>query len=253
MPDFDALETAETTFSDTQPPELRADLVIKLTRENRLVSVIIVEVQRGRDVAKKRTWPSYHAYCWRQYGVPSCVLVFTQSRAVARWASAPIDMGHGFVHRPIVIGPSNVPRIDDPHVAVQTPSLSLLSALVHGNTRGGLAIIEAFLDALAVVDEGEAESYYDLLMASLNDTVKEGLQHMLKKRKREYHSDFARKYFGDGKTEGKKELLKKQLCLKFGALNEDQEVRIDSATSEQLDDYTARILTAETPEAVFNG
>lgn len=46
--------------------------------------------------------------------------------------------------------------------------------------------------------------------------------------------------------------LAKQMKLKFGALSLDHEERIASATEAQLDVWLERILTAPTPEAVFD-
>jgi predicted transposase YdaD len=54
-----------------------------------------------------------------------------------------------------------------------------------------------------------------------------------------------------GRAEGRAETLKKQMMLKFGALAPEHAARIASATEQQLDLYIERILTATTPDAVF--
>ncbi|MBX3250912.1 MAG: DUF4351 domain-containing protein [Myxococcales bacterium] len=66
----------------------------------------------------------------------------------------------------------------------------------------------------------------------------------------EYQSEFARKYFGEGKAEGKAEaegqarLVLKQVHLKFGALPEAVVERVRSASVEELDGFAERILVA---------
>ena len=79
----------------------------------------------------------------------------------------------------------------------------------------------------------------------------------MKKRKYEFQSDFARGYVAlgraEGKAEGRVEIVRKQLTLRFGALSGDTEDHISQASPEELDGIAARILTAETLEQVLNG
>lgn len=56
----------------------------------------------------------------------------------------------------------------------------------------------------------------------------------------------------EGRVEGRALALSKQMALKFGALSTEHAAHIASATEQQLDVYIMRILTALTPEAVFD-
>jgi hypothetical protein len=68
----------------------------------------------------------------------------------------------------------------------------------------------------------------------------------------EYQSDFARRYYGQGKAEGKAEgrveIILKLLALRFGLLTEAVQARVHSAQDAQLDAVTERVLTAQTLE-----
>lgn len=68
--------------------------------------------------------------------------------------------------------------------------------------------------------------------------------------KYEYQSEFARRYFSQGKAEGKVEgradIMLKLLALRFGTLPAAVEAGIRSAGVEELDAIAARVLTAQT-------
>jgi hypothetical protein len=55
-----------------------------------------------------------------------------------------------------------------------------------------------------------------------------------------------------GRLDGEREVLLKQLTLKFGEVSEETRGRVRAATTEDLDAWTARVLTAGTLEDVFN-
>ncbi len=66
----------------------------------------------------------------------------------------------------------------------------------------------------------------------------------------EYQSPFARRYFAEGKEEGRAEgrveIILRQLTLRFGLLTEPVQARVRGACETQLDDLAERILTART-------
>ena len=68
----------------------------------------------------------------------------------------------------------------------------------------------------------------------------------------EYQSDFARRYFGQGKVEGRVEIILKQLALRFGLLTEAVQARVRSAQDAQLDAVAERVLTAQTLEEALS-
>ena len=80
----------------------------------------------------------------------------------------------------------------------------------------------------------------------------------------EYQSDFARRYFGEGKaegrtegrmegkTEGRVEIILKQLALRFGPLPDATQTRVRSAQDAQLDAVAEQVLTAQTLEEALD-
>ena len=68
----------------------------------------------------------------------------------------------------------------------------------------------------------------------------------------EYQSDFARRYYGQGKAEGKAEgrveIVLRLLALRFGPLSEAVQARVHRAEEAQLDAVVERVLTAHTLE-----
>jgi Domain of unknown function (DUF4351) len=64
----------------------------------------------------------------------------------------------------------------------------------------------------------------------------------------EYQSDFARRYFGQGKAEGRVEIILKQLALRFGPLPDATQTRVRSAQDAQVDAIAERLLTVQTLE-----
>jgi Domain of unknown function (DUF4351) len=64
--------------------------------------------------------------------------------------------------------------------------------------------------------------------------------------KYEYQSEFARRYYGQGKTDGMAEVVLKQLATRFGALSSAVATRVQSASTADLDRIAQRILTAQT-------
>jgi len=66
-----------------------------------------------------------------------------------------------------------------------------------------------------------------------------------------WFEDQQEKALSKGRTEGRAEVLRKQLVLKFGALDTEVDARIAAATPEALDRYLERVLTATTLAAVF--
>ena len=80
---------------------------------------------------------------------------------------------------------------------------------------------------------------------ALSEAARRALQAM-DPAKYEYQSEFARRYFNQGKAEGHADVVLKQLALRFGALPAAVEGRLRSAGIEELDGIAARVLTART-------
>ncbi len=205
LPAFATVEIGDAGLTQAMPAELRADLVVHLRGgppEHAIVMGIIVEVQRARDDDKRWSWPLYVAALHARLACPTCLIVLATDDAVARWAARPITTlqpGSPFV--PLVLGPDRIPRVAIER-ARQEPWMAVLSGLVHGNRVNGTAATLAALEALGMLPEHLANVCYDLIRGSLNEAARRALEEEMQPGKYEYRTEFARRYFGEGRQEG---------------------------------------------------
>jgi Domain of unknown function (DUF4351) len=90
--------------------------------------------------------------------------------------------------------------------------------------------------------------YFDLVLISLPANAPGAVEATMNSLGYEYQSDFARRYFGQGKAEGRLEITLKQLALRFGPLPDAIQTRVRSAQDSQVDALAERLLTAQTLE-----
>jgi hypothetical protein len=116
---------------------------------------------------------------------------------VARWARAPIDLGHpGFRLTPLVLELEELPRITDLEIARRLPELAVLSTLGHPEYE----VARTALGAIQGLPEDRSRLYLDLVIATVPDPVRWALEKLMKGY--QYQSEFARKYYGQGRAEG---------------------------------------------------
>lgn len=163
----------ETELTQITPTEYRADMVVALGDD----TLLVVEVQLGRDEGKRWSWPLYVAALRAKQRRRVLLLVFTMSDAVAAWARRPIPLGHPrFQLEPIVVGPSAVPQITDEAAARADPELAVLSAVTHGDSESGPEMALAAIVAAAGLDPERAAIYHDLVMRALSAANRKALR-----------------------------------------------------------------------------
>jgi hypothetical protein len=262
LPGYSHATAQPAELTEVTPTEYRADLVIVLGARKPVLG-IVVEVQLDRDDDKRWTWPTYLAALRERMRCPVCLLVVCSTEAVARWCARPIAMGPGgFELRPHVMGPAVVPVVTDPDLARRKPELSVLSAMAHGKGDEAVPVALAALAGTASLDEERSVFYTDLVLAALSAAARRALEAMMRER-HEYLSDFARKYFGQGKAEGKAEgiaegkaegiaegkaesLLTILSVRGLEVTHEARERILACQELEQLDEWTRRAVVAET-------
>jgi hypothetical protein len=252
LPEFTEARVESAELTDIQPAEYRADLVVLLL-DVAAVLGIVIEVQLSRDNAKQYAWPAYVANLRTRIKCPVCLLVVTTDVQVARWAATASELGGGQRFTPYVLSPGAVPRITDPMQAQEDPELAVFSAMSHGPTAPldtSVQIAAAAIAACAGLDANRSGLYVDLVLSSITEAARKALQAM-NPANYEYQSEFARRYFSLGKTEGKAELLIRQATLKFGPLTAEVEQQLGATASEELDKMAERLLAAVTVEEVF--
>lgn len=203
LPRYSAVSVESADLTDVEPAEYRADLVILLLY-GKPAFAIIVEVQLQRDERKLLSWPVYVASVRARYKCPACLLVVAPNDFVAMWAEAPIELGPGSFVVPYVLGPSEVPVVTDADRAKRDPELAVLSVMAHGKGDPDTAssIATAALEGVAGMRDDRKVLYLDLVLHSLGAATRMALEALMFQGKYEYQSDFARKYFFEGKAEG---------------------------------------------------
>jgi hypothetical protein len=86
--------------------------------------------------------------------------------------------------------------------AKKQPELAVLSALAHGNEPGGVAVALSALSALSYLDEDRQRFYADVVLAALGEAARRAVEEEMQSGKYEYRSEFAKRYFEQGRVEG---------------------------------------------------
>jgi len=98
--------------------------------------------------------------------------------------------------------------------------------------------------------------YCDLILNSLPEAARQALQAM-NASKYQYQSDFARRYYGQGKAEGEAqgrlEIVLKLLAARYGALSAAVVARVRETNATDLERIAERILTAQTLDEALSG
>ncbi len=244
----------EANANQLRPPEFHADLVLRYEDEDgRGVLVLPVEIQLSADGGKRFSWPIYASVLRRRHRCEANVLVVTTSATVARWVRREIRVGPGFTMRPWVLGPAEVPPIETPEEAQAAPERAVLAALaVNRGEAGGRAAFLAAVGA-ATVDEVRARAYYDLVLRGLDELARQTLEALMERSEGSpYYSDFANKYYGQGRQEGRQEgrqqgqaeaLLTVLSALGLAVSEQDRE-RILAGSAEELGRWIRAAATA---------
>jgi hypothetical protein len=245
LPSYNEARLVSIDLTQIRPAEYRADVVVLLLDDGAAISVVIVEVQLAVDDDKHFTWPEYTTGARARYRCPASLLIVAPQPEIAAWCAEPIDTGiPGFVLTPPVLGCRAVPVITDPVEAARRPELAVLSAMAHGESERGPAIAAAVLAAVRGLSDERARFYGDLVLNSMNEAARRALEAMMKGY--EYQSDFAKKYYGQGRQEGERALLLKLLCTRFGELPASAVARVESAEVALIERWGERMLSAKT-------
>ncbi len=265
LPDYTDVRIDSADLTDIQPAEYRADLVVLLLRDTPVLGIVL-EVQLSSDEDKRYVWPVYVANLSARIRCPVCLLVIAADEAVARWAGKAVELGGGNRFVPWVLGLSGVPEIIDEERAIEDPELAVLSAMAHAQDpdtdKSARIALLAQMVSLGL-DAERSTLYCDLVLHSLPDAARRALQAM-DASKYQYQSEFAQRYFGqgraagvvegrtegltEGRTKGRLEIVLKLLATRYGAVSEVVEARVRIAGLTELDGIAERLLTARTVE-----
>ncbi|MGB6450193.1 MAG: DUF4351 domain-containing protein [Steroidobacteraceae bacterium] len=205
---------------------------------------------------KPFAWPAYVCNLRSRVRCPVCLLVVTVNPDVARWASRWIELGGENRFKPWVLSSSAIPQITDAAAARADPELAVLSAVAHGKDADveKAAKIALVAEAALVGLDGERSIMYsDIRYDAVSEAARRAL-HAMNPSKYEYKTEFAKRYYGQGLTEGeakgrvegRAELVLRQLSLRFGTLPEAVAASLRDASIDELDRIGERLLTAGT-------
>ncbi|WP_395105292.1 hypothetical protein [Actinomadura sp. SCN-SB] len=189
-------------LTEWAPTEYRADAVVVLESPKPVLAVV-VEVQRTRDKAKRRSWPVYLTTLHARLECPTMLLVVCPDKAISRWCAKPIHTGHpGWGLSPLVYGPEQIPLVTDPAQAARDPDLATLSAIAHGDSPDGKGVLEVFAEALQAIDPAHRHRYTDIVFVALSEAARTYLEDLMNWQGYEYKSEFALRYFTEGEAKG---------------------------------------------------
>jgi hypothetical protein len=204
VPAYTEIRMESADLTQVTPTEYRADLVLRLVA-GRPVLAIVLEVQIAPDADKRFSWPEYLTGLRARMRCDCLLFVVTSDGATARWAAAPIELGHpGFVLKPLVLGPDAVPIVVDATAAAAAPELAVLSVVAHANGPEDVAvrIAKVALDAVVGLDEERASFYNDFIVSRLGEAARAALEALMLSGKYEYQTEFAKKHIAIGRAQG---------------------------------------------------
>jgi hypothetical protein len=139
VPDYHHARSAPTDVRVLVPRTYYADgVVLFCDLDDHPLLAVVLEVQRGRDRDKRRTWKLYVAQIEVELDAGAALLVYCPDLAVARWYRRMFE-SDGFSLslplRPFIFTPADVPLVVDLGLAQAKQALYVLSAICHGLMR----------------------------------------------------------------------------------------------------------------------
>ena len=205
------------------------------------------------DRDKEWTWPFYLSGLRVRLRCPTVLVVVTVDPEVERWARLEIDLGDGCcTMRAFVIGAGDVPVVTDHELARAVPELAVLSVAAHAAAPEGEAIAVAALDAARHLDRDRSVFYPDFVFTFLKAAAPALLEKLMATADYQFHSDFARRYFAEGKAEGEAKMLLTVLAARGFQVDEETRRRIlECRDVAQLETWGARAVVARGLHEVF--
>jgi hypothetical protein len=109
----------------------------------------------------------------------------------------------------------------------------------------------AAINAIDGVDADRGPLYVDMVVEAVPNVIRH-MEDMMRPVGYEYQSKFARRFYGegkdDGRLEGRLEVILEQLISKFGPLPDEIQTRVRGAEGAELLRLAKRMLTAHTRE-----
>lgn len=247
---------APKNFNDRPSQDFDCDAVLIAGPHHDPVRGIILEAQRAAVEGKRQVFAKYAAQLWALLGCPVDVVVICQDEKTAAFYERPFRTSlPGYIHTPRPLHPASVPAITDPGQMAADPGRAVLSVAFHGDKPG---VAEAFLNGMRMLhDQGTLYNEIGIGLATL--PARRRMEELMAT-KWLVNSDFAKKHYGEGKTEGKTEgqaageadAIRLVLQARGIPVSPEQRSRIDSCTDiEQLRTWVTRAVTISDASQLF--
>ncbi|GGN65749.1 hypothetical protein GCM10011579_036540 [Streptomyces albiflavescens] len=264
LPEKATVDVLTPDATELRPLERRVDSVLRIGPSDGDGFLLAIEAQGRRDADKESSWAYYVSYLWAKYRLPVLLLVVCQDRGTAKWATGPFSCGaRGWTAQtthPLVVGPDNLPVITERRAVAENVAMAAFSAVVHGRSTEGTAILDPLARVLQSMDGKSAEYYYEFVEVGLGatpagDKWREILSFVSYFPGRGTVRETA---YLEGKAEGKAEdrasLILRVLDKHGVSVPEDTRDRITSCTDlDTLALWFDRALTATAAEDLFVG
>ena len=124
---------------------------------------------------------------------------------------------------------ADVPRITDRDAASRLPQLAVLSVMAHPQ----LEIAEVAIEAISQLPEDLLRLYTDVILKALPAELRRILEARMIKGY-QYQSDFARKYYGQGREEGLRAAVVALARTKIESLSDADVAAIEAVTDQHI-------------------
>ena len=169
VPDYDHARTHEAEVQVLVPRTYHADsMMLFCDSDDKPLTAVVLEVQRGWDPGKRRTWKLYVAQLETELDVDTALLVYCPDPDIARRYRAMFEAGGlSLSLRPFIFTPEDIPLVVSVDQARSNPALAVLSAICHGNDAQVDATFPALAEAMRILGPKRALLYYDVVLAGL--------------------------------------------------------------------------------------
>jgi hypothetical protein len=194
LPDYDHARSHPTDVRVMVPRTYHADgMALLCDTDDRPVLATVLEVQRGWDLAKRRTWKLYVAELEAELDVDAALLVYCPDPVISRrYRSLFAAGGLCLSLRPLIFTPDDVPLVVDEDVARASPALTVLSAVCRGDPAEMERAFPALMEALRAVGPEKEDKYYDVVLAGLPAATRTLWEKFMTTAGYEYQSEFMR-------------------------------------------------------------
>ena len=207
VPDYHHTRDHPTEVRVLVPRTYRADgMQVYCDAADRPVLATVLEVQRGWDKIKRRTWKLYVAQLEAELDVDAALVVYCPDPSIAqRYRDLFAADGLSLSLRPLIFTPEDVPLITDEDVARANPALTVLSAISHGADAEVEAMFPGLLAALRAADPEKAILYHDVVLAGLPEALQARWEEFMTATDSRFRSEVMRGAWAEGRAEGKVE------------------------------------------------